>query len=82
MPRSNALPHNLPPRGLCREAVAQYIGISATKFDQMVSDGRMPHAVKIDGRKVWDRCAIDLAFNNLGGPSEEVEEANEWDNAT
>ena len=29
-------------RGLQREMAARYVGISATKFDEMVDDGRMP----------------------------------------
>jgi predicted DNA-binding transcriptional regulator AlpA len=66
MPRYDALPVNLPPRGLQREAAAQYIGISVGKFDEMVADRRMPKPVQIDGRKVWDRRALDLAFDGLG----------------
>lgn len=65
VPRYNALPPSLPPRGLSREAAAQYVGISAVKFDEMVEDGRMPKAKRIDGRKVWDRQALDLAFDAL-----------------
>jgi predicted DNA-binding transcriptional regulator AlpA len=66
VPRHDALPASLPPRGLCREAAAQYIGVSVGKFDQMIRDGRMPQAIRIDGRKVWDRCALDNCFDVLG----------------
>jgi predicted DNA-binding transcriptional regulator AlpA len=76
MPRYDALPANLPPRGLHREAAAQYIGISPGKFDEMIVDGRMPKAVQIDGRKVWDRRALDLAFDALG---ETIGVSNPWD---
>jgi predicted DNA-binding transcriptional regulator AlpA len=70
MPRHDALPPSLPPRGLSREAAAQYIGISPVKFDEMVGDGRMPKPKRIDARKVWDRHALDLAFDALGeGPA-------------
>jgi predicted DNA-binding transcriptional regulator AlpA len=65
----------LVPRGLQRLAAAGYIGISATKFDQLVSDGRMPKPRCIDNRKVWDRFDVDAAFAEL--PSEA--EANPWD---
>jgi predicted DNA-binding transcriptional regulator AlpA len=51
--------------GLCREAAAQYVGVSVGKFDQMTKDGRMPKPIRIDGRKVWDRCALDRAFDVL-----------------
>lgn len=53
------------PLGLSREEAARYIGVSATKFDQMVTDGRMPRAKRIDGRKVWSRALIDLHFGEL-----------------
>lgn len=76
MPRHDALPPNLPPRGLCREAAAQYVGVSVGKFDEMTADGRMPKPVQIDGRKVWDRRALDRAFDALD--SDKVD-ANEWD---
>jgi hypothetical protein len=53
-----------------------YIGISATKFDELVADGRMPAPVKIDGRKVWDVRALDLAFDALVSESSST---NSWD---
>lgn len=68
------LPASLPPRGLSREEAAAYIGIGATKFDEMVVDGRMPRPKRIDGRKVWDRLRLDSAFAALptegGEPSQ------------
>ncbi len=77
MARHDALPPNLPPRGISREVAAQYIGISASKFDELVADGRMPKPLQVDGRKVWDRRAIDIYFDRLGG----VPDRNEWDAA-
>lgn len=56
------LPTSLPPRGLSRDIASQYIGVSVGKFDQLVSDGRMPAPKRIDGRKLWDRDALDRAF--------------------
>ena len=40
-PQKSCLPASLPPRGLSRVQAAEYIGIGATKFDEMVDDGRM-----------------------------------------
>ena len=40
------------PRGLSRVMAAQYLDLSPGKFDQLVADGRMPPAKRIDGRKV------------------------------
>jgi len=54
-----------PPRGLCREEAARYIGVGTTKFDEMVADGRMPKPKRVDGRTVWDRIALDAAFTDL-----------------
>lgn len=54
-----------PPRGLSRIDAARYIGISTTKFDEMVADGRMPASKRIDARRVWDRYALDQSFDSL-----------------
>lgn len=54
-----------PPRGLSKEEAARYIGVGVTKFDEMVSDGRMPRPRVIDRRRVWDRLALDAAFTDL-----------------
>jgi excisionase family DNA binding protein len=54
-------------RGLDRTEAAEYVGIGVTKFDQMVRDGRMPAPVHVDGRRVWDIKALDLAFDALTG---------------
>ena len=63
--RPSALPVGTPPRGLSRVQSAEYVGVSATKFDQMVADGRMPKPKRIDGRVVWDRLELDSAFAAL-----------------
>ncbi len=45
---------------------ATYVGISPTKFDQLVADGKMPKPKQIGGRKVWDVRELDPAFDELG----------------
>lgn len=75
-----ASPKALPPptrRGLCRVEAAAYVGVGVSKFDEMIMDGRMPHPKRIDGRKVWDVRALDLAFDRL--PSANREDHNPWD---
>ena len=57
----------VPRRGLSRTEAAMYICISPGKFDELVADGRMPKPRKIDGRKIWDIRALDLAFDALPG---------------
>jgi predicted DNA-binding transcriptional regulator AlpA len=54
-----------PPRGMSRTVAARYIGVGATKFDQLVHDGRMPKPKRLDGRVIWDRFSLDMAFTEL-----------------
>jgi excisionase family DNA binding protein len=54
-----------PPRGMSRDEAARYIGVGATKFDEMVADGRMPKPKRVDGRVIWDRLRLDAAFTDL-----------------
>lgn len=67
-----------PPRGLRRESAASYVGISPSKFDEMVGDGRMPKARRIDHAKVWDRLELDLYFDALPKDNK-PEKPNSWD---
>jgi predicted DNA-binding transcriptional regulator AlpA len=69
----------VPRRGLSREEAAMYCGISATLFDRLVADGRMPGPCRIDGRKVWDIRSIDLAFDAL--PRENSGVQSSWEDA-
>jgi predicted DNA-binding transcriptional regulator AlpA len=63
--KSDVLPISLPPRGLKRERSAAYVGVSPSKFDELVKDGRMPQPKEIDGRVLWDRHELDDAFSAL-----------------
>lgn len=58
-------PVSYPPRGMSRDESARYIGVGSTKFDELVKDGRMPKPKRLDGRAVWDRMALDMAFTDL-----------------
>jgi predicted DNA-binding transcriptional regulator AlpA len=55
------------PRGLSRTQAASYIGISPGTFDKMIRDGLMPGPKAIYGRRVWDKFALDDAFDVLDG---------------
>lgn len=66
------------PRGLSRELAAGYIGVSVSKFDQMVADGRMPKPIQIDGRRVWDIRWLDIAFDSIVESMNYIED-NPWD---
>ena len=71
------LPRSLPPRGLSRAEAAAYIGISASLFDLMIKEGRMPPPKRINSRAVWDRIQLDFAFDAL--PEKDASLRNPWD---
>ncbi len=73
----DARSYSQPRRGLRRTEAAIYIGISATKFDELVKDGRMPKPKKIDGAAIWDIKELDLYFETL--PSDGCGTNNPWD---
>ena len=80
MTRSTALStvRPIPRRGLSREEAAMYLGISASKFDELVRDGRMPGPKRIDGRKIWDVRDLDVAFDALPGENPHAH-GSSWD---
>jgi predicted DNA-binding transcriptional regulator AlpA len=67
----------VPRRGLSRIEAAMYYGVSPSKFDQMVDDGRAPQPRLIDNRKVWDMFELDASFNELPH-AENPSVANSW----
>jgi predicted DNA-binding transcriptional regulator AlpA len=52
-----------PPRAMKAERAAAYLDISRSKFLELVEAGRLPKPKVIDGVVVWDRLALDAAFN-------------------
>jgi excisionase family DNA binding protein len=69
----------IPRRGLSHDEACQYVGVSATVFDRMVSDGRMPGAKRADGRVIWDIYALDIAFDAL--PDNNAATCTGWEDA-
>ena len=57
---------------------AAYVGVSVTKFDQLVADGRMPKPKRIDRRIVWDIRELDLAFDALPDDAPKEKEDGTW----
>jgi predicted DNA-binding transcriptional regulator AlpA len=78
MPAANERPNHRPRRGLRREDAAMYIGVSPSKFDQLVTDSIMPKPVRLGGCVIWDMKRLDAAFDDL---VTEVE-VNPWDAVT
>lgn len=68
--------HPPPRRGLRRAEAAIYVGVSPSKFDEMVRDGRMPKAAKVDGCAIWDVRKLDVACDEIFG---EDGGENPWD---
>jgi hypothetical protein len=65
-------------RGLSRGEAAAYVGISPSKFDEMIADGRMPGPRRIDSRKVWDVRELDLSFDELPRDDSGPATGNSW----
>ena len=65
--------------GLNREEAGHFIGVSPSKFDELVRDGRMPRPRRIDNRVVWDVRQLLRAFSNL--PGGEEDEQNPWNDS-
>ncbi|WP_108459151.1 hypothetical protein [Devosia naphthalenivorans] len=68
-------------RGLSEAEAAIYIGLGASKFSQLVRDGRMPKPRVIDNRRIWDVDDIDAAFKALPieGEANDSARPNSWD---
>ena len=55
------------------------VGVSVSKFYQMIKDGRMAKPIRFDGRTIWDRLRLDDAFDALGGGAGRQKPAGSWD---
>lgn len=76
--RLSALPPSLAPGAINRVQAAEFVGVSPSKFDQMVEDRRMPKPRAIDNRRIWlvsDLTESLLKLPTVGGE----DESNEWD---
>ena len=69
----------VPRRGLSRTEAAIYLGVSPSKFDELVEDHRMPRPRLIDRRKVWDLHELDMAFDELPREDSPPLAGNSWD---
>jgi predicted DNA-binding transcriptional regulator AlpA len=76
MTAERALPRSVTPRGLNGVQAAEYVGVGAALFDQMVRDGRMPKPFKVNTRTLWDRQKLDAAFDAL---SDQGDRDSEWE---
>lgn len=79
-------PIALPRRGLSVIDASTYVGVSRSKFLELVSDGRMPEPLRLDRRRIWDIRELDAAFDNLRDqeslPARVTELDDGWGDAT
>lgn len=73
------------PRGLRLDDAAAYCGVSRNTFLRWVEEGLMPQPKRIvrrgerDGVVVWDREAIDAAFDAIGESESACASRNSFD---
>jgi hypothetical protein len=81
MARQLALPPNLAPRLISRDAAAAYVSVSPNTFDAMVRDGRMPQPrILSAGRKAWDVRLLDQHVDELPLAGGDAGNSNDgWD---
>ena len=58
-------PYAYPPRGLDLAAAARYVGLDPGAFLALVENGRLPHPRRLGDAEVWDRLALDAAFDAI-----------------
>ena len=81
--QTSVLPPSLAPVGVSREQAAALIGISASLFDRLISEGKMPDARVLHSRLVWDVAEVIEAFRALPRRTEPIDDTvirvNPWD---
>ncbi len=58
------MPHGAWPRGLSREQAAAYTGVSPNTFVAEVKRGVWPKPEARGHRRIWDRLAMDRAWDS------------------
>jgi predicted DNA-binding transcriptional regulator AlpA len=54
-----------PPRAMKADRAAAYLDMSRSKFLELVDRGKLPKPKIIDSMRMWDRLALDAAFNDF-----------------
>ena len=62
-------PIEMPPRLLCKESAAAYVGLSPNAFEAEVAAGTFPEAFRLRTvrRALWDVRALDRALDRISG---------------
>ncbi|WP_371419044.1 hypothetical protein [Labrys sp. KNU-23] len=53
-----------------------YIGVSPSKFDDLVKRKIMPQPRRIDSCVIWDLRSLDLAFDDLPGGGSSLDDGD------
>ena len=69
---------SLPPRGLNKTEAAAYLGISPYSFEGLVARNLMPPPKIVGSRWIWDRLALDRAFESLPDKGGRVDVEERW----
>jgi len=74
---------NMTKLGFRRTEAAAFIGVSASKFDQMVKAGDMPEPHLMSGIKIWRGDELRASFDRLTGREDagEMSAQDAWDKA-
>jgi hypothetical protein len=73
-PRVSHLPPGLMPLGLSRLQAAEFVGVSPSTFDKMVTDGLMPRPKRVGKRVLWDSRKLVAAFDELDTDGEAADD--------
>jgi hypothetical protein len=63
-----------PPRAMRADRAAAYLSVSRSSFLQWVDEDKMPQPIRPNGPNgvaLWDRLALDIAFEALAAVEEE-----------
>ncbi len=60
-----------PPRAMRADRAAAYFSMSRSAFLQLVAQRLMPRPARVGGMVLWDRLALDVAFDELKAVEEE-----------
>jgi predicted DNA-binding transcriptional regulator AlpA len=59
-----------PPRAMRVDRAAAYLSMSRSAFLDLVNAGTLPKPTRIGGLVLWDRLALDVAFEELAAEGE------------
>lgn len=57
------------PRGMPRKVAVAYTGLTDAQFSRKVMNGEFPKPYSDDGRKVWDKDALDKVMDARSDPT-------------